>query len=435
VFVALSPNLPWDQFFSVLAVHNISMGENVTVTIKEFYGNLSQLVPTMQSSWQPYLRWQILRQRATLLSKPIRDEYFNFWNKILRGQNQPADRDSICIEALDSNLGELLGLYYVQIAFSGASQQEVESILSGIIGAMNTNLQTINWMDDTTRQRALEKLTKVTHLIGSPSDPDTYKDLDIGNQHFDNVQAAISRAYLAQLQSIGGKADKFEWEMTPPTVNAYYDPEKNQMVFPAGILQDPFFNDQFPDCMNYGGIGMVQGHELTHGFDNQGRDYDGDGVLEDWWLPQTSEKFDAKVQCMINQYSNFQIIPGVFVNGQLTQGENIADNGGIGNAFRAYRALVGDQVLNSPSIVSNLTNAQLFFVAFGQTWCEKATDDYYRVAVQTDPHSPAPFRILGPLMNFPSFAQTFSCPAGSYMNPQDPCGDTPPKTTCRCSVW
>jgi len=223
--------------------------------------------------------------------------------------------------------------------------------------------------------------------------------------------------------------------MTPPTVNAYYDPEKNQMVFPAGILQDPFFNSDFPDCMNYGGIGMVQGHELTHGFDNQGRDYDGDGVLEDWWLPETSQKFNEKVQCMINQYSNFQIIPGVNINGQLTQGENIADNGGIGNAFRAYKAVVGDQGLNSPSIVANLTNAQLFFVAFGQTWCEKATDDYYRVAVQTDPHSPAPFRILGPLMNLPVFASTFNCPAGAYMNPQEPCGPNPPNGTCRCSVW
>jgi len=210
--------------------------------------------------------------------------------------------------------------------------------------------------------------------------------------------------------------------MTSPTVNAYYDPSRNQMVFPAGILQQPFFNVSYPPSMNYGGIGLVMGHELTHGFDNQGRLYNGEGVLINWWDSATDKQFDSKVQCVIAEYSKFEVIPGVFVNGMLTQGENIADMGGIKNAFHAYSSL---EDISQPSIVPGYNNGKLFFISYAQTWCEKATDAYRRVQVKIDPHSPAMFRVLGPLMNLPAFADVFKCPVGSRMN----------NPSTRCEVW
>jgi len=240
---------------------------------------------------------------------------------------------------------------------------------------------------------------------------------------FGNMYRAEAFNTFFSLQQIEQPSDKFQWGMTAPTVNAYYDPTRNQMVFPAGIMQQPFFNMSFPTNMNYGGIGMVMGHELTHGFDDEGRDYDGTGKLVNWWEPATSQRFNSKVQCVINQYSKFEVLPNVYINGQLTQGENIADMGGIKNSYHSYMKQYGGSA-NKPSIVPKLTNIELFFVAFAQGWCEKISDEALRVQVETDPHSPARFRVLGPLINLPDFANTWQCPVGSFMNPKS-----------RCEVW
>jgi len=297
-------------------------------------------------------------------------------------------------------------------------------LLDGILAAMRYDLQNLPWMDSTTQQRAIQKLGLIAHLIGMPSKPDSYETVTVGNDYFKNVQSASRYAATKRFALIGTTTDRSAWQMTAPTVNAYYDPTLNEMVFPAGILQQPFFNHSFPPEMNAGGIGMVMGHELTHGFDNQGRLYDGTGRLVDWWQPQTEKAFEAKVQCVINQYSQFSPIPGVHVNGKLTQGENIADMGGIKNSFRALSTLIGPDSLGLPSIVANLTRGQLFFTAFAQGWCTKASDAYYRLHANTDPHSPPKFRVLGPLMNLPSFSSIFKCPINSPMNP-----------TNRCEVW
>jgi len=211
--------------------------------------------------------------------------------------------------------------------------------------------------------------------------------------------------------------------MTPSTINAYYDPTRNEMVFPAGIMQTPYFNLSWPWSMNFGGLGMIMGHENTHGFDNQGRDYDGTGQLIDWWTKSSSENFNSRVQCVIDQYSQYEVLPGVYVNGELTQGENIADMGGIKNAYYAYKKLAGSE-FNNPSIIKGLSNVQLFFVAYAQGWCEVATPQALEVQVKTDPHSPARYRVIGPLQDLPEFSQVFSCPVGSYMNPRS-----------RCEVW
>jgi putative endopeptidase len=321
-------------------------------------------------------------------------------------------------------LGELLGNYFLKEAFGQEGEKLASQILEGIENAMNEDLSTLQWMDPVTRKRALVKLSKVSNMIGGPSNPKNYSSVAIDpNDFFGNIIQGSSYAVDSQLEQIEKPSDKFQWGMTSPTVNAYYDPTRNQMVFPAGILQQPFFNSSFPPSMNAGGIGMVMGHELTHGFDNQGRDYDGDGVLTNWWEPATSAEFQKKVDCVINQYSQFEVLPDVYINGQLTQGENIADMGGIKNSYNSYSKQIGPDA-NSPSIVPGLSNIQLFFVAFAQGWCEKVTPEYLKVQVQTDPHSPARFRVLGPLINLPQFSQTFSCASGTPMNP-----------TNRCEVW
>jgi len=421
----LTPGLIWDEYFSLMNSEDIIIND-ITLTVPSFFSNLSSLLTNENNFalWRPYLRWQILLARAEYLSKEFREEHFDFFSRILNGQEEETPRWRQCISYTDKSLGELLGNFFAQIAFPGTSEKDATEMLSGIINAMSSDINSINWMDATTRAKALQKLSMVTHLIGSPENPRNYSDLYIGAQFYQNTISAEVYNTLFNYRSIGKMSDKMLWEMTAPTVNAYYDPSRNQMVFPAGILQQPFYNDSYPPNLNYGVIGMVMGHELTHGFDNQGRLYDGSGLLINWWDNNTNKAFNDKVQCFIDQYSKFQPIPGVFINGQLTQGENIADNGGIRNSFRAYTVTVGPDHLNDPSIIPYLTNAQLFFVAFGQTWCEIATDAYYRLQVVLDVHSPAKFRVLGPLMNFPSFAESFKCPQGSAMNP-----------TNQCAVW
>lgn len=419
-FKALTPKLPWDSYFPIV---NVSITGNLTVSVPSFYSNLSKALPTFSNWWKPYLKAHVLKVRANYLSSNFRNEWFTFFKKVVGGQNQPSPRWRQCIDSTDAELGELLGKYYVEIAFPGTSQKDAVKLLKGILSAMKADLNGLPWMDNTTRGRALTKLSMIDHLIGSPINPETYSSVEIGVDYFTNIQNAEQFAASDRFATIGTLTDRKAWQMTAPTVNAYYDPTLNEMVFPAGILQQPFFNHSFPPEMNAGGIGMVMGHELTHGFDNQGRLYDGTGTLNNWWMPDTGKKFDAKVQCVIDQYSKFSPIPGVHVNGKLTQGENIADMGGIKNSFSALSTLLGKAV-NDPSIVPKLSRGQLFFVAFAQGWCTKASDAYYRLHAATDPHSPPMFRVLGPLMNLPAFSTTFNCPAGSPMNPPD-----------RCEVW
>jgi len=420
-FANLSPDLDWLSYFTLFLDFNVDV-DRLTVTVPSFFSNLTSIIPAMEKAWQPYLMWQVLRNRSPLLSKPFRDEHFNFYNRILNGQQEPAPLWSQCISTIDQSLGELLGKFFEQQAFPGKSYQDAIKILSDIIAAMNYDIENIAWMDNQTSTRAINKLTQVTHLIGGPENPDNYTEVSVNSDFFTNVLSSTVYQRNKSYQTIGKPSDKTAWGMTAPTVNAYYDPSRNQMVFPAGILQQPFFNTSYPHSMNYGGIGLVMGHELTHGFDNQGRLYNGDGLLTNWWDSATNQKFNDKVQCVIDQYSKFEVIPGVFINGRLTQGENIADMGGIKNSFHAYSQL---EDITQPSIVPGFTNGQLFFVSFAQTWCEKATDAYRRVQVQTDPHSPAPFRVMGPLINLPAFADVFKCPVGSHMN----------NPSTRCEVW
>jgi len=416
----LAPDIDWDSYLEGLGTDF----EQLNVEVPWFFGNLTQVMTHLADYWGSYLRWHVVHHFAPRLNKAFRDENFNFFGKILGGRKEQSPRWKTCIGATDGALGELLGKYFLAEAFPGESQDLAVKILHSIEAAMKVDIIDLNWMDNTTRGRALDKLSLISNMIGGPTSPQNYSKVFVEpNSYFSNALFADLVAMQKLIQTIGTPSDITEWGMTSPTVNAYYDPTRNQMVFPAGILQQPFFNVSFPYAMNAGGIGMVMGHELTHGFDNQGRDFDGHGKLTNWWLESTSKQFNTKVQCVIDQYSKFEPIPGVFVNGKLTQGENIADLGGIKNSFNAYLTTVGNEA-NQPSIVPNLSNSQLFFVAFAQGWCEKATDEYIRVQVETNPHSPAKYRVLGPLIDLPQFSDTFKCSSGSPMNP-----------STRCIVW
>lgn len=294
-------------------------------------------------------------------------------------------------------------------------------MIRSIENQMKIDLLTVDWMDRETRARALAKLKLIKNQVGYPEDPDTYSTLTISaTNYFSNVMNSRKYSFDKSASGIGQLADKNQWQMTADTVNAYYDPTRNEMVFPAGILQFPYFNISLPMSMNYGGAGVIMGHENTHGFDNEGKDYNGFGKLVDWWQEETEVKFESKVQCVVNQYDQFEVLPGLYVNGKLTENENIADIGGVKNSFEAYSNLIRDDA-NSPSIVPGLSNIQLFFVSYAQGWCEVATTQYLQNQVATDVHSPAKYRVIGPLQDLPQFGEIWNCPVGSYMNPETKC--------------
>jgi putative endopeptidase len=280
----------------------------------------------------------------------------------------------------------------------------------------------LDWMDAKTKQRAVEKLKAMAYLIGYPNKWRVYDFAVEPKKYAENVLAARAFEQRRRLAKIGKPVDRDEWQMSPPTVNAYYDPQRNHMVFSAGILQPPFYSVSSNVPVNLGGIGMVVGHELTHGFDDEGSQFAGNGNLENWWEPEVGKKFKEKTTCVADQYSSFEAQPGLKVNGRLTLGENIADMGGLKLAFYAYREIRKDakEVL----VADGFTEDQQFFLAHGQGWCTKMREEFERLLVQTNTHSPPRFRVNGPLMNMPEFAEAFSCSAGAPMHPA--------KT---CSVW
>ncbi|KAL6050625.1 Endothelin converting enzyme 2 [Balamuthia mandrillaris] len=418
----IAPNIPWDYYFLIVGEPGLN---DINVVTPTFFANLSTILPSIRvSDLTAYMAWRVLHSSADYLSSKFVNSTFNFFGKVLLGEQEMQPRWKFCVEAVDSTVGELLGDAFGKKALGAKGLQLAHDMIQAIEDAMKENIQTLDWMDSTTRSRALEKLSLVSNQVGYPQNPKNYsEDTFFVNDFFGNTLNASAKAFAELIHSVGKAADKNEWEMTADTVNAYYEPTKNQMVFPAAILQTPYFNRSHPDSMNFGGMGMIMGHELTHGFDNQGRDYDGTGKLTNWWEPATSKRFDEKAACIIKQYSSFEVLPGVFINGNLTQGENIADCGGIKNSYHAYSKIIGSKA-NDPSVVPGLTNIQLFFVSFAQGWCALESDEYVKQQVRTDPHSPARFRVLGPLINLEQFGQVFKCPVGSKMNPQQ-----------RCTVW
>jgi endothelin-converting enzyme/putative endopeptidase len=323
-------------------------------------------------------------------------------------------------------MGFALGRSFVEVAYGKEGKIKSQAMIKNIESAFQAKLKDLAWMDDATRIEALRKLSKINNKIGYPDHWRNYDSLRVDRKSFlKSLIAAREFGSKYELAKIGKPVDKNEWDMTPPMVNAYYSASMNEIVFPAGILQYPFFNRESPGTSNYGAIGVVMGHELTHGFDDQGRKFNAEGNLTDWWGEKVAQNFEKNATCVADEYSAFEALPGLHVNGRLTLGENIADHGGMALSYSAWRASqIREPSSSQASSGASLTDEQKFFVAFGQSWCQKEQEQLSRMRVTTDPHSPSRYRVNGTVSQFAPFAKAFSCASGTKMAPVN-----------RCTVW
>jgi len=417
--VELTPELAWKAFFEGLGHPDIV---EINVATPEFFERLETLVhETEIGVLRDYLRWHTVRSFADVLSSDFVDADFAFYGRELSGQQEISPRWKRCVGFTENALGEAVGELYVAERFAGSSKDVAVQMIQDIETAFAGALPQLAWMDETTQKRALEKMEAVGNKIGYPDEWRDYSSLEFQPENFfANFMAARQFEADRQLSKVGGPVDPDEWGMTPQMVNAYYNPLLNEIAFPAGILQPPFFHRDYPAAMNYGGIGAVVGHELSHGFDDQGRKFDPDGRLREWWEPEAAERFERQAQCVREQYDSYEIEPGINVQGELTLGENIADLGGLKQSYRAYKLWEKRHGEPEPA-VEGLTNDQLFFVAYGQVWCALVTPEVARLRVTTDPHSPPEFRVKGPVSHNPVFRRAFGCEPGTPMAPEKMC--------------
>jgi len=411
-----APQFPWDNYFKALGIGDAKQ-VNVTSTAY-FEGTDKRLTPIRPDVWTGDLAYHVGRATADLLSKQFVDEAFTL-RKLLTGQKAPKPRFKRCIASTNRALGEIVAQPFVVKYFGGESKRAAEQMVQQISNAFASEVKALEWMDEKTRNKALEKLKSMEYLIGYPAKWRSY-DFKVDRKTFaTNALAAYAFEQKRIMAKIGKPVDRGEWVMNPPEVNAGYEASRNQIIFPAGIMQPPFYDVKAASYVNYGAIGMVIGHELTHGFDDEGSQFAGNGNLENWWQPEVMQKFQDKTSCVSAQYSKYEALPGRNVDGELTLGENIADLGGLKLAFMAYRQ--SRQGAASMTVADGFTEDQQFFLAAGQAWCAKGTDEMMSMLVQTDPHSPPKFRINGSVSSMPEFAQAFSCSEGSPMRPAKAC--------------
>jgi endothelin-converting enzyme/putative endopeptidase len=422
----LAPAVPWARFFEGLGHPGLAAINVTTPRFVERVGALFESAPL--EAWRAYLRWHLLATMtdARALPRAFVEERFAFTSKAYTGAKELLPRWKHCVAETDEALGFALGQAYVRLHFGPEGRDRTSRLVAEIQKAMERDVERLPWMDARTRDGAREKLATLVNKIGYPDAWRDYSTMKVTRESFfRNVLAAARFETNRQLAKVGKPLDRGEWFMSPPTVNAYYNPAMNEMVFPAGILQPPFFNPAAPEPVNYGAIGMVVGHELTHGFDDQGRKYDALGNVSDWWTPAVAAEFDRRAACVARQYAAYESVPGVRLNGELTLGENIADLGGLKLAFAAMEAARRGKEADAGE-VAGFRPAQQFFVGYAQSWCAEYREEELRRRAVTDPHSPARFRVNGPLSNLPEFAEAFSCAEGSAM--VRPAAD-------RCEVW
>ncbi|MEZ4385738.1 MAG: M13 family metallopeptidase, partial [Nannocystaceae bacterium] len=416
----LSRHLPWAKYFAAADLGPIEA--HLNVTNPEYFAALDAILRKRSpQALRAYLRWHLIHANAEHLGAPIVAEHQRL-EALLRGAKTLPPRWERCVTlANEGGLGERIGPKFVRRAFSGRGRAEAESLTAAIEAAFAARLAEIPWMDPATRARAEDKVRRLVNKIGHPDRWRDYSALELRDSfHLENVFALRAFEKLRHAGEIGGPVDRGEWEMSPAVVNAYYSPPFNQMVFLAGILQPPYFDVDWPAAMNFGGIGMIIGHELTHGFDDEGRHFDADGVLREWWEPQALAQFNARAQCIDDAYSAVEVLPGLRVDGRLTLGENIADFGGIHLAHLAYQRRVRERG-DEPALVDDLTNDQLFFVAFAQGWCSLASPEITRLLTTVDPHALPEQRVNVPLRHSPGFWEAFACEPGTPMRAAEVC--------------
>jgi putative endopeptidase len=404
------------------AVHSPRVTELNNATPAFFPAMLKEVQAADLETLKAYMRYQLLTTSAGRLPKRFDEENFDFYGRKLNGQPEQAARWKRCSNSVNGALGEALGKVYVDQYFAGDSKAKMVQMVNDIETAMGRDIDQIDWMSAATKVRAKEKLHEVANKIGYPDKWRDYSKLEIKpDDALGNGRRADAFENDRQLAKIGKPVDHGEWGMTPPTVNAYYDPSMNDINFPAGILQPAFYDPKQDDAVNYGHIGAVIGHELTHGFDDEGKKFDGKGNLSDWWTAEDTKNFQSRTDCVVNEYGNFIAVDDVKVNGKLTLGENTADNGGLLLAYMAYLDRAKKEGVDLAAKKDGFTSPQRFYLAFAQNYCENSRPEQVRTQVLTDPHSPDHFRANGAIVNQPGFAAAFGCKKGSPMVPVNSC--------------
>ncbi|MEO6993748.1 MAG: M13 family metallopeptidase, partial [Lacunisphaera sp.] len=411
----LSPHFDWTAYFAALHIPEPAV---MDVGQPDFLRTFdAQLTATPVADWQVYLRWHLLNTSAPYLSAAFVNEHFDFYGKTLTGAQELRERWKRVLDTVDGSVGEALGQLYVKDYFPPASKARMLALVANLRASLRDRLTKLEWMDAATRAKALEKLDAFGVKVGYPDKWIDYSPLRVDRTSFvGNVLRAREFNTHRDLAKIGHPVDRTEWAMTPPTVNAYYNPTMNEIVFPAGILQAPFFDAKADDAVNYGGIGAVIGHEMTHGFDDEGRQFGADGNLSDWWSKESAARFEERSAAIVKQFNAYIAIGDLHVNGALTQGENIADLGGVKISYAALQKALAGQ---SPAKIDGFTPEQRFFLSWATVWHTTIRDEKLRLQVNTDPHSPAKFRINGPLSNLEEFYRAFEVPEGAPMRRGD----------------
>jgi putative endopeptidase len=413
-FQKLTPDWNWGDYFSGIGLTNPG---DIDVHQPDFFKAMSTAFTSAPiDDWKTYLRWHLINAAASALSNDFVNEDFNFREKTLRGTQQIKPRWKRVITSEDGEIGEALGKLYVDQYFPPAAKARALELINNLKEALADRIKSLDWMDETTKQKALDKLAAFQVKIGYPEKWRDYSALMIDRGPF-VLNELRSETFEAkrELNKIGKPVDRTEWGMTPPTVNAYYNPKMNEIVFPAGILQPPFFFANADDAVNYGGIGCVIGHEMTHGFDDQGRQYDKVGNLTDWWTKESADAYEKRRKAVVDQYNEYEPLPGLHVNGELTQGENIADIGGVKIAYAALQKALDKHPEQRNQKIDGFTPEQRFFLAFAGIWRSKIRDEEQKLRLNTDPHSPGHFRVNGPLSDLSEFQKAFNIPDNAPM--------------------
>ncbi|MCK7592198.1 M13 family metallopeptidase [Pseudomarimonas salicorniae] len=409
---AMTPNFPWTAFFDALQVQRPEM---FSLAMTDFFKEVDKmLVDLPVEDWKTWLRFKTIDEAAPFLSSAFEQQNFDFYRKTLAGQKEQQERWKRVLGSLNRSMGEALGQLYVEVAFPPESKAKMEVLVGNLKEALKGRLEKLEWMGEETRAKALEKWAAFTPKIGYP---DKWREWDglvvSGDSYLDNVRAAAGFNYRYNLDKIGKPVDRTEWGMSPQTVNAYYRATANEIVFPAAILQPPFFDPNADDALNYGGIGAVIGHEMLHGYDDQGSKFDAAGNMINWWTDEDRKRFEASAAKLADQYSAYEALPGMFVNGKLGLGENIADLGGVTVALDALQRAQGENFTDP--MVDGLTQTQRFFMNWATVWRINYTEEQMKVQLTVGPHSPGAFRAIGPAQNLPAFAEAFACKAGDPM--------------------
>ncbi|MCC7340955.1 MAG: M13 family metallopeptidase [Bryobacterales bacterium] len=413
--------MPEFNFTAYLEAAGAPAKGDVNVYVPAFFEGLNKQIASVSlEDWKTYFRWHILHGAADMLSDPFVNESFDFYGKTLQGRKELPERWKRCVAATDGSLGEALGKIYVEETYGKEGSARMAEMVKNLELALRQDIENLSWMTPATKKQALAKLDTMANKIGHPIKWRDYSSVKISRQdRLGNQMHADRFQWDRDIAKIGAPVDKNEWFMTPPTVNAYYDPQNNNINFPAGILQPPFFDKSVDDAVNYGAIGAVIGHELTHGFDDQGRRFDAQGNLKDWWTEADAKAFEERAKCFVDEYAGFRAVDDVHLNGELTLGENVADNGGLRIALMALKHTMSSAQLAKK--IDGFTAPQRFFLGFAQVWCGEYTPEAARLRAQTDPHSPGLYRANGTVSNMPEFAEAFGCKAGDAMVRENAC--------------